>query len=92
MVNENQTSHIGFVNPKGSTLPCLLPAYQRPTVGRRSCISHVLYAHPPPLADGTCLTVHHSTANLGISDPDRCTLAHHCLSINRQMYIGGVTC
>ena len=68
------TANPGFVNPKHSTSPRLLPVYQRLTVRWRSCVLRRLYVLPPPLADGTCPTVHHSTGNSGIANPDRCTL------------------
>ena len=85
------TARPGFVKPKHSTSPRLLPVYQRLTVRWRSCVLRRPYNLLPPLADGTCPTVHRSTANSGIANPDRCTLIRRHLSINGELYVGGVT-
>ena len=45
----------------------------------------------PPFADGTCRTIHNSTANPVIASPDRRTLLRSRLSINGELYVGGVT-
>ena len=85
------TASPSLVNPKRSTSPRPMPVYQRATVHWRSCAVRRRYTHPPPLADGTCSTVHHSTANSGIANPDCCTLARCHLSFKGNLYVGGVT-
>ena len=84
------TAKSSLANPRRSTSPRPLPVYQRATVHWRSCVLRRPYACPPPLADGACSTVHHSTSNSGISNPDCCMLHRRRLSINEELYVIGV--